>query len=54
MVKAWARHRTAETVLNKGWRLVAVGGCRWLVVGGWRRLVAVGGGWQLVVLGGHP
>ena len=26
MVKTWARHKTTETVLNKGWRLVAVGG----------------------------
>ena len=38
-----------ETVLNNGWRLVAVGGW-WLVVGGGGRL-AVGSGWRLVVGG---
>ena len=59
MVKIWARHKTTETVLNNGWRLVAVGGWRlvtvgsvWhLAIGGWWRLVAVGGGWRLAVGG---
>ena len=32
------RHKTTETVLNNGWRLVAVGGWR-LAVGGWRLAV---------------
>ena len=32
MFKTWARHKTTETVLNNGWRLVAVGG-------GWRLVV---------------
>ena len=40
MVKTCARHKTTETVLNKGW---------WLAVGCWR-LVAVGC-WQLAVGG---
>ena len=35
MVKTRTRHKTIETVLNNGWRLVAVGG-------GWR-LVVLGG-----------
>ena len=44
MVKAWARHKTTETVLNNGWRLVV--GRRWRL--------AVGGSWRLVVPGGCP
>ena len=32
MVKTWARHKTTETVMNNGWRLVAVGGGRRLAV----------------------
>ena len=50
-----------------GWRMVAVGGCWWViggwwrlaVVGGWRLVgaggwwrLAVGGGWRLVAVGG--
>ena len=54
MVNKWARHKTTETVLNNGWRLVAVGGWwRLVAVGGWW-LVAVGGGWRLVVPGRCP
>ena len=34
MVKTWARHKTTETALNKGWRLAAVGGGWQLVVSG--------------------
>ena len=45
MVKAWARHTTAETVLINGWRLAAIGGGRLAVGGGWRW--AVGGWWSL-------
>ena len=52
IVKAWARHKTAERVLSNGWRLVAVGG---LAAGGWWWLVvwrlAVGGGWRWAVGG---
>ena len=44
MVKTWARHKTTETGLNNGWRLVAVGGW-WVAGGGWR---LAGGGWRLV------
>ena len=33
-----------------GWRLVEIAGWR-LAVGGWRRLAAVGGSWQLVMGG---
>ena len=47
VVKTWTRHKTTERVLNTvgGWRLSdsAVGGWRLVVVGGWRRLAAVGG-----------
>ena len=32
MVKTWARSNTAETLLNNGWRLAAVGSSWWLVV----------------------
>ena len=53
MVKAWARPKTTETVLNTDWRLAAVGGWWRLAVAGWWRL-AVGGGWWLAVLGGYP
>ena len=34
MVKTWAQHKTTETVLNNGWRLVAVGGWRLVVLKG--------------------
>ena len=40
MVKTWAKRKTTETVVNNGWRLVAVGGCQLVVGGGW---------WQLAV-----
>ena len=50
MVKAWARHKTTETVLNNGGRLAVAGGWYLAVGGGWR--VAVGG-WRLAV-GGPP
>ena len=63
VVKTWARHKTTETVLNNGWRLVAVGnwrlavGCGWWrwAAGGWWRLAAVGG-WRSLgaVLKGYP
>ena len=49
MVKTRARHKTTETVLHNGWRLVAVGGWGLVVGGGWR--LAVGGGWWLAVGG---
>ena len=42
MVKTRARHKTTETVLYNGWRLVAVGGWQLVAVGG-------GGSWRLVV-----
>ena len=47
MVKTWARHKTAEAVLNNGWRRLVVGGAWQLAVGNGR--LAVGGGWQLAV-----
>ena len=53
MGKAWASHKTTGTLLNNGWRLVAVGGGWWRVAVGRWRLVAVGG-WRLAVLGGCP
>ena len=46
MVKAWARHKITETIMNKGWRLAAVGGWQLVGGGGWR-LAAVGG-WRFV------
>ena len=42
MAERWTIHKTTETALNNGWRLVAV----------WRRLAV--GGWRLAVLRGCP
>ena len=45
------RSRVAHMFNHGWWRLVVVGGGRWLVIGDWWRLAVVGG-WRLVAVGG--
>ena len=49
---SWSRYKITETVLNNGWRLMAVGSWGWwlVAVGDWR-LMAAGDGWRLAVSG---